>query len=103
LMPRPAWSPVNAWMDTDQPAASIFSPLIVYSLFPWTYQSDLSSIVQWDHSLRWKFMSKSTVRWFIVREKHCSGWKNKLKSTDYKTSEQSQCFSLTIKQHQPTY
>jgi hypothetical protein len=39
-------------------------------------------------SLRWKTIAESIVRWFVVREKHCSGWKNKLKSTDYKTSEQ---------------
>jgi hypothetical protein len=35
-------------------------------------------------------MTESTVRWFIVTEKYCSGWKNKLKSMDYKTSEQGQ-------------
>jgi hypothetical protein len=32
---------------------------------------------------------KNTVDWFVVREKHCSDWKNKLKSTDYKPDEQS--------------
>jgi hypothetical protein len=39
-------------------------------------------------SLRWKVMAESTVCWFVVREKHCSSWKNKLKSTNYKTNEQ---------------
>jgi hypothetical protein len=29
--------------------------------------------------------------WFVVREKYCSGWKNKLKSTDYKSDEQVSC------------
>jgi hypothetical protein len=38
-------------------------------------------------SLRWKAMTKSTVCWFVVREKYCSGWKNKLKSINYKTGE----------------
>jgi hypothetical protein len=27
---------------------------------------------------------KNIVGWFVVREKYCFGWKNKLKSTDYK-------------------
>jgi hypothetical protein len=31
---------------------------------------------------------KNTVGWFAVREKYCSGWKNKLKKTDYKPDEQ---------------
>jgi hypothetical protein len=34
---------------------------------------------------------KNTVGVFIVREKYCSGWKNKLKSTDYKPNEQDRC------------
>jgi hypothetical protein len=34
--------------------------------------------------------SKNTVDWFIVREKHCSDWKNKLKSMDYKPDEHDQ-------------
>jgi hypothetical protein len=38
-------------------------------------------------SFRWKVMAESTVRWFVVREKHCSSWKNKLKNTNYKTNE----------------
>jgi hypothetical protein len=38
-------------------------------------------------SLRWKVMAESTVRWFIVKEKLWSGWKNRLKSTDYKKNE----------------
>jgi hypothetical protein len=29
-----------------------------------------------------------------MREKHCSNWKNKLKSTDYKPDEQDHCFEL---------
>jgi hypothetical protein len=32
---------------------------------------------------------KSTVDWFVVREKHFFSWKNKLKSTDYKPDKQS--------------
>jgi hypothetical protein len=32
--------------------------------------------------------AKNTVGWFVVTEKHCFGWKNKLKSTDYKLDEQ---------------
>jgi hypothetical protein len=31
---------------------------------------------------------KNTVGWFFVREKYCSGWKNKLNKTDYKPNEQ---------------
>jgi hypothetical protein len=31
---------------------------------------------------------KNTVGWFVVREKYCSGWKNKLKKTDYKPAHQ---------------
>jgi hypothetical protein len=31
---------------------------------------------------------KNTVDWFVVREKYCSDWKNKLKSMDYKPDEQ---------------
>jgi hypothetical protein len=42
------------------------------------------------HSLRWKATAESTIRWFVVREKHCSDWKNKLKSIDYKISKQGQ-------------
>jgi hypothetical protein len=42
---------------------------------------------------------KNTVGWFVVREKHCSGWKNKLKKTDYKPGEQGRtgksCYHLT--------
>jgi hypothetical protein len=30
-----------------------------------------------------------------VREKHCSGWKNKLKKTDYKPDEQGQHLAAT--------
>ena len=26
----------------------------------------------WHYSLRWKAMAESIIRWFIVREKHCS-------------------------------
>jgi hypothetical protein len=40
-------------------------------------------------SLRWKAMAERIVYLFIVRKKYCSDWKNKLKSMDYKTSEQS--------------
>jgi hypothetical protein len=42
----------------------------------------------WARSLRWKVMAKSTIRWFIMRKKYYSDWKNKLNNTDYKTSEQ---------------
>jgi hypothetical protein len=31
---------------------------------------------------------KNIVGYFVGREKYCSGWKNKLKSTDYKPDEQ---------------
>jgi hypothetical protein len=31
---------------------------------------------------------KNTVDWFVMREKYCSGWKNKLRKTDYKRDEQ---------------
>jgi hypothetical protein len=31
---------------------------------------------------------KNTVSWFFVREKYCSGWKNKPNKTDYKPDEQ---------------
>jgi hypothetical protein len=31
---------------------------------------------------------KNTVGWFFVREKYCSGWKNKLNKTNYKPDEQ---------------
>ena len=44
--------------------------------------------LHWPRSLRWKNKPKHYSGWFVVREKHYSGWKNKLKSTDYKTSEQ---------------
>jgi hypothetical protein len=30
---------------------------------------------------------KNTVGWFFIREKYCSGWKNKLNKTDYKPDE----------------
>jgi hypothetical protein len=33
---------------------------------------------------------KNIVGWFVVREKHYYGWKNKLKSTNYKPDEQGQ-------------
>jgi hypothetical protein len=36
-----------------------------------------SDLGQWARSLRWKAMAENTVRWFIVREKYCSGWKKK--------------------------
>ena len=42
------------------------------------------------HSLRRKNEPKYYSSWFVVREKHCSGWKNKLKSMDCKTNEQDQ-------------
>jgi hypothetical protein len=32
---------------------------------------------------------KNTVGWFVVREKYCSNWKNKLKKTDYKLDKQA--------------
>jgi hypothetical protein len=32
---------------------------------------------------------KNTVDWFFIREKYCSGWKNKLNKTDYKPDEHS--------------
>jgi hypothetical protein len=35
---------------------------------------------------------KNIVSWFVVREKYCSGWKNKLKKTDYKPSEHVRFF-----------
>ena len=40
-------------------------------------------------SLRWKNKPKHYSGWFVVREKYYSDWKNKLKSTDYKRSEQA--------------
>ena len=39
-------------------------------------------------SLRWKNKPKHCSGWFVAREKYYFSWKNKLKSTDYKTSEQ---------------
>jgi hypothetical protein len=33
---------------------------------------------------------KNSVGWFFVREKYCSGWKNKPNKTDYKPDEQGQ-------------
>jgi hypothetical protein len=33
---------------------------------------------------------KNTVGWFFMREKYCSGWKNKPNKTDYKSDEQGQ-------------
>jgi hypothetical protein len=39
-------------------------------------------------------MAENTVYLFIVREKYYSDWKNKLKNTDYKASEQSLSFSF---------
>jgi hypothetical protein len=32
---------------------------------------------------------KNTVGWFVVREKYCFDWKNKLKKTNYKAGEQA--------------
>ena len=46
------------------------------------------------HSLRWKNKAKHCSSWFVVREKHCSDWKNKLKSTDYKTNEHDRYVDL---------
>jgi hypothetical protein len=33
--------------------------------------------------------AENTVGWFFVREKYCSGWKNKPNKTDYKPDEQA--------------
>jgi hypothetical protein len=33
---------------------------------------------------------KNTVGWFIMKEKYCFNWKNKLKKTDYKPDERAQ-------------
>ena len=41
----------------------------------------------WLGLLHWKNMSKHCSGWFVMREKYCFGWKNKLKSMDYKRSE----------------
>jgi hypothetical protein len=43
---------------------------------------------------------KNIVGWFVVREKHCSGWKNKLKKTDYKPGEQSQTTNSRLRYHE---
>ena len=37
------------------------------------------------------FASLKHCGWFVVKEKHCSGLKNKLRSMDYKWSEQGLC------------
>jgi hypothetical protein len=42
---------------------------------------------------------KNTVSWFFVREKYCSGWKNKLNKTDYKQDEQGH-YSYTARYSQ---
>jgi len=42
----------------------------------------------WPRSLRWKNKAKHCSGWFVMREKHGSRWKNKLKKMDYKRSEQ---------------
>jgi hypothetical protein len=40
---------------------------------------------------------KNTVGWFFVREKYCSGWKNKLNKTDYKPDEQGRtCYETSF-------
>jgi hypothetical protein len=41
----------------------------------------------WPRSARLISRLKNTVGWFVVREKYCFGWKNKLKKTDYKPGE----------------
>jgi len=46
-------------------------------------------------SLRWKNKPKHCSYWFVMREKYCSGWKNKLKKTDYKRSEQDHILVVT--------
>jgi len=51
-------------------------------------------------SLRWKNKSKHCFDWFVVREKRCSGWKNKLKKMDYKRSEQPTCWARNSKWHE---
>jgi hypothetical protein len=33
----------------------------------------------------------NTVDWFVMREKYCSDWKNKLKKIDYKPDERERC------------
>jgi hypothetical protein len=38
---------------------------------------------------------KNTVGWYFVREKYCSGWKNKLNKADYKPDEQGLCTTLS--------
>jgi len=40
-------------------------------------------------SLRWKKKPKYCSGWFVMREKHCFGWRKKPKKPDYKRSEQS--------------
>jgi hypothetical protein len=42
---------------------------------------------------------KNTVGWFFVREKYCSGWKNKLNKTDYKSDEQDHNDEVAVTWH----
>jgi hypothetical protein len=46
----------------------------------------------WPHSAVLISRLKNNVGWFVVREKYCSGWKNKLKKTDYKPDEHGHYF-----------
>jgi hypothetical protein len=57
-----------------------------------------NSIFNHDFSAKWTAWPRSagiisrlknTVGWFFVREKYCSGWKNKLNKTNYKPDKQT--------------
>ena len=53
----------------------------------------------WPRSLRWKKKLKHCSRWFVVREKHCSGWKKKPNKPDDKRSEQGRLVNSVSKPH----
>jgi hypothetical protein len=53
------------------------------------YVKPLSTLKLWPCSVGLISRLKNTVGWFVVREKYCSSWKNKLKKTDYKPDEQA--------------
>jgi hypothetical protein len=48
-------------------------------------------LLYWSRSAVLISRLKNTVGWFVVREKHCFGWKNKLKKMDYKPDERGHC------------
>jgi hypothetical protein len=69
----------HAFGPSTHPVATIFQRRLYLYTFFQIIRSRSAGIIS---------RLKNTVGWFFMREKYCSGWKNKLNKTDYKPDEQ---------------